>query len=1225
MMMKMHKIRPSILHQLVLAALVAVVTPATAQTLLEENFSSGFEEWTVVHPPGAFNGSTRWQVGAGGETLFENSNVRAPDSAGMLINDAKTGENYTYKALLMSGDDDGIGLVFGYKDSSNFYRVIFAAQPERNTFPGEGWLLERVVNGKGTRLAGDDYTEDWEPEFTYIEGYPFEVTINAKGKKLSITVVDDPEEDGTEYELVNNLTIPAAADGNVGLASWEQAGGIPSGSHFYDISVDGKKAAMPNPLDGWEDVTALNNEGDDFLEGGNEGYPLWSVGITTDSAAGGILTESSNSGLIGTEIETGDEEYNTSIDWVGGMLVKGDAKWKDYRISTKLHPYPFCAFTGCWINGHGVVFRYKDPENFYRLSFSNRNISDGLPRLGVSIQKVVNGEWSEVFWEKGAAFSTKKFVPSTKTDQGEFNLNMSIVGNQLEFSIVSDPDGAAKVFNYGPIEITGVDSGKVGFFSWYQHKLDIQYLKVEEIAGMPFEVFSEFGNPSPVAGLTNFEPGTKVLATVPSPIVDPPGFRRKVTGWTGTGSAPKSGIWFLPGNPRVNFVINKASSLTWNWKSEVKVNIEAEGGGKVSGASTKWYKMGTKLSATALPSSGHMFDGWYGSMSTKSKNLTFYANQPADLTAVFRPDSDRDGMADDWETNYFGDLAATPDGDGDSDGVTNMDEYRRRTNPAEPELLLYEVPSNWENPSVSNPFTVGRMALADFGDGYKGIWENSGTLLGATADNEFTDWEGQKLILKESVWEEDWKDGVYEATFVVGDIDTSCLYFRYQDEDNWYRAALSSRDADAAWPMAGLTIQKKVNGEYQLIEEYDDYMVPDPLDDTLKIIKLKVSAKGNSFTVQAIPFDPFDNDFYEDGASEELVFKDDALATGRAGIGFAHQGGGDTATDDVPVGAGALLKDMTVTSGNKVVFQDSWEGHDSETLLPKGWFDPAKGKGLAGGWVSNAHGGFVQMKHVYTASPTSKDILKADAEGALLIGPTIEDKNFLLEFGFVSHTANDYLTAIDGLGFVYDYKDENNYARVIVVNTMDMILGGGSTLPRGINVSRKIDGQWHDIITGDRSFSYVRGRPFDVAFTAENGNYHLIINGHEPLYLWNQWRNSYFPATPSEIKKGAKSAELHWSDQEATAGNRYGVTTWGSVLANILKAEHYSLEAKEVKPAEPAVLAISQAGNSVTITWDDGGQLEHSSSVNGPWSPVSGSSPANIAPSGDRGFYRVTR
>ena len=1222
MMKKTHKIKVATTSLMALAALVAVVTPATAQTLLEENFSSGFEEWTVVHPPGAFNGSTRWQVGAGGETLFENSNVRAPDSAGMLINDAKTGENYTYKALLMSGDDDGIGLVFGYKDSSNFYRIMFAAQEERNTFPGEGWLLEQVVDGSAIHLGGDDYSEDWEPEFIYIQGYPFEVTIKTKGKKLSITVVDDPEEDGTEYELVNNLSIPTNADGNVGLASWEQAGGIPSGSHFSDISVDGKEAAMPNPLEGWEEVIPM----DDFLEGGNEGIPLWSVGITTDSAAGGILTESSNSGLIGTEIEVGDEEYNTNIDWVGGMLVKGDAKWKDYRISTKLHPYPFCAFTGCWVNGHGVIFRYKDPENFYRLSFSSRNPGDSLPRQGVSIQKVVNGEWSEVFWEKGAAFSTKKFVPSGKADQSEFNLNMSMIGNQLEFTIVNDPDGTAKVFNYGPIEITGVDSGKVGFFSWYQHKLDIHYLKVEEIAGMPFEVFSEFGNPSPAAGLTNFEPGTKVLATVPSPIVDPPGFRRKVTGWSGTGSAPKGGIWFLPGNPRVSFVINQASSLTWNWKTEVKVNITADGGGKVTGGSSKWYKEGTKLIVTAVPSTGKMFDGWYGTVASKERKLTVYADRPLDLIATFRPDADRDKMDDDWEKKYIGSLNEQGSGDFDGDGVSNMDEYRRRTNPAAEEELVYEVPSNWENTAVSNPYTVGRMVVADFGDGFSGIWENSGTFSGASGENEYTDWKGQELILKESVWKEEWKDGVYEATFVVGDIDTSCLYFRYQDEDNWYRASLSARDGGGAWPMAGLSIQKKVNGAYELIEEYDDWMLPDPEDDTLKIIKLKVSAKGDSFTVQAIPFDPLDlDDFYEDGASEELVFKDAALATGRAGIGFAHQGGGDTATDDVPVGAGALLKDMTVTVGNKVVFQDSWEGHDSQTLLPKGWTDPAKGGGLAGDWVSSAHGGFVQMKHVYTASPTSKNILKADAEGALLIGPTIEDKNFLLEFGFVSHTANDYLTAIDGMGFVYDYKDENNYARVIVVNTMDMALDGGSTLPRGINVSRKIDGNWHDIIIGDRSFSYVRGRPFDVAFTAENGNYHLVINGHEPLYLWNQWRRSYFVATPSEIKKGAKSAELHWSDQEATAGNRYGVTTWGSVLANILKAEHYSLEAKDSKPPEPAVLAISQSAGSVTISWAGDGQLESASTVNGPWTPVSGASPAEITPAGDQGFYRVTR
>ncbi|MDE0827562.1 MAG: hypothetical protein OSA48_12260, partial [Akkermansiaceae bacterium] len=515
------------------------------------------------------------------------------------------------------------------------------------------------------------------------------------------------------------------------------------------------------------------------------------------------------------------------------------------------------------------------------------------------------------------------------------------------------------------------------------------------------------------------------------------------------------------------------------------------------------------------------------------------------------------------EKQYIGDLAGKADDDSDGDGVSNIDEYRRRTNPGSAEVLLYAVPSNWENTSVSSPFTAGRMTLADFGDGFKGIWENSGTFEGASEENENTDWEGQKIILKDSVWEEDWKDGTYEATVVVGDLNTSCLYFRYQDEENWYRVSLSGNDAGGAWPQVGLSIQKKVNGVYTMIEEYDDWMTPDPEDDVLKMIKLKVTAKGNAFTVQAIPFDPIDlKDFDADGASELLSFNDDGLASGRAGVGFAHQGAADTITDYIPVGSGALFRDVTVTVGNKVVFEDAWDGHDSQTLLPKGWTDPAKGGAMAGGWVSSAHGGFFQMKDVYTASPTNKSILKADGDGALFIGPAIESENFLLEFGFQSFSANDYLTAIDGMGFVYDYKDENNFARVIFINTKDMALGGGSTLPRGINVSRKIDGIWHDIITGDRSFSYVRGRPFDVAFTAENGNYHLVINGHEPLYLWNQWRNTYFPATPSEIQKGAKSAEMHWTDQEATAGNRYGVTTWGSRLAHILRAEVYSLEAK---------------------------------------------------------------
>ena len=228
------------------------------------------------------------------------------------------------------------------------------------------------------------------------------------------------------------------------------------------------------------------------------------------------------------------------------------------------------------------------------------------------------------------------------------------------------------------------------------------------------------------------------------------------------------------------------------------------------------------------------------------------------------------------------------------------------------------------------------------------------------------------------------------------------------------------------------------------------------------MIKLKVTAKGNAFTVEAIPFDPIDlKGFDSDGASEIASFKDDGLASGRAGVGFARQGAAatDTVTDYIPVGSGALFRDVTVTVGNKVVFEDAWDGHDSQTLLPKGWTDPAKGGAMAGGWVSSAHGGFFQMKDVYTASPTNKSVLKADGDGALFIGPAIEERELPARVWLpVIQRQRDDLAAIDGMGFVYDYKDENNFARVIFINTKDMALGGGSTLPRGINVSRKIDG-----------------------------------------------------------------------------------------------------------------------------------------------------------------------
>ena len=47
-------------------------------------------------------------------------------------------------------------------------------------------------------------------------------------------------------------------------------------------------------------------------------------------------------------------------------------------------------------------------------------------------------------------------------------------------------------------------------------------------------------------------------------------------------------------------------------------------------------------------------------------------------------DSDNDSLPDNWEINYFGDLSHNGTMDDDGDGYTNLLEYRRGTDPTDP-------------------------------------------------------------------------------------------------------------------------------------------------------------------------------------------------------------------------------------------------------------------------------------------------------------------------------------------------------------------------------------------------------------------------------------------------------------------------------------------------------------------------------------------------------------
>src|SRR5688572_25656113 len=107
---------------------------APASLLFQHDFNDGIPGWTAVQPAGGIylGGQMLWQNDVAKGTFWEQSNIHT-DSASfsstrtavMLINDTVTPADFTYSARLLSSDDDGVGLIWGYQNENTFYRVAF--------------------------------------------------------------------------------------------------------------------------------------------------------------------------------------------------------------------------------------------------------------------------------------------------------------------------------------------------------------------------------------------------------------------------------------------------------------------------------------------------------------------------------------------------------------------------------------------------------------------------------------------------------------------------------------------------------------------------------------------------------------------------------------------------------------------------------------------------------------------------------------------------------------------------------------------------------------------------------------------------------------------------------------------------------------------------------------------------------------------------------------------
>jgi hypothetical protein len=457
-----------------LLTLIATTSSATAQILIGDPFITSYQNW--IDPVPARGGN--WRISLHNPTMMETSDIvpagsnpPAEENNGsynpaLLIQDAFTSPAaYDLRARMYSSDDDGFGLVFGYQNPDNYFRAFLRWQSPGNLGGTPGVSVQKVVNGVATQISpvGTGLGNVLAPTVDQIsQRMPIDVRVAVNGQNYEVYVTginnDMPLASGMDAELM---------PGKIGIQSWAQRvgpaatfGRVPHwGTEVETVSVmqgantlySGSFNALPVS---WRQVVMTNAEG----------------ATTLTTAAGEDI------GNFGADIndnwiyhQTNGFENATptapNVDFISPAVVVNDSgatAFSNYQMQVRM---------GSADNDvYGVLVRVQDDNNFYRVSFHNdaAAISTTRPPRGMSVQKVRNGVWTELYRDDQ---NNIPFLPpllagtNPNTGLPMFDVSVGAVGNSLKVQ-VRDPNG--NVINY-PLITDNSDpilTGTVGFHDW---------------------------------------------------------------------------------------------------------------------------------------------------------------------------------------------------------------------------------------------------------------------------------------------------------------------------------------------------------------------------------------------------------------------------------------------------------------------------------------------------------------------------------------------------------------------------------------------------------------------------------------------------------------------------------------------------------------------------------------------------------------------------------------
>lgn len=424
--------------------------------------------------------------------------------------------NYEFEATLKSTDNDGIGVVFYYKDAGNYYKVVLEAETNTRS-------LVKVRNGVETLLAsehgGTPWSRDFQLKVVAVDG---RISAFLDGVSLFGEVADAaPLSGGTvgfysdaqrssqfDNVTVNKVTLTAHAgddlrpvdadgDGRVtvdldagasyGLGTivayvWTDAEGhvVAQGEHAQ-VTLDAVKQVLTLTVTDASGKTATDKVTVDAVsqarvllsEGfGGSGFSGWT--IVDEGEFGGVGADGKSSqwqmrdgALVQlSDLKSRQLEWNgasNSDPWKTGwsplgdgvnVLRKGTYALYNDAAAKEWTNYAVEATIQSPDNGAlGLLFYYQDANNYYKLELDANGDYDRNPGNGA-------GSLFQLIQVKDGVEKYLNQFPAKYTPGEAFNLRVEVKDGKIQAYVDGLP-----LFAYA-IEDRAQTKGTVGLFSW---------------------------------------------------------------------------------------------------------------------------------------------------------------------------------------------------------------------------------------------------------------------------------------------------------------------------------------------------------------------------------------------------------------------------------------------------------------------------------------------------------------------------------------------------------------------------------------------------------------------------------------------------------------------------------------------------------------------------------------------------------------------------------------